>query len=194
MNDLFWTCLNAHWLNFVFKTDYFHYSMQVCWEAWVGVCVCVCVRACAWGLSVRRGVARGAGRRKPCGVCAAAVGSYRRQSPGPGACCTPRPPPRSPRPPRSAPRGWPAWSSAPRRSSSSTWCVGSETTPKHNSWWRVNVCGCARSRWINLHCWTRCILSEELMINGNWKSSMFSENSRQMSVCDVSCWCLLSWP
>lgn len=81
---------------------------------------------------IRRGVVRGAGRKKPCGVCAAAVGSYRRQSRGPEVCCTPRPPPRSPRPRRSAPHGWPAWSSAPTRSSSSTWCVGFETTPEHS--------------------------------------------------------------
>lgn len=79
-----------------------------------------------------RHAGRGAARRKLCGVCAAAGGSYRRQSPGPEACCTPRPPPRSPRPPRRSPPGRTAWSSAPRRSSSATWCVGSETTPTHS--------------------------------------------------------------
>ena len=97
-------------------------------EKRVYMCVCVIFRK-----FVRRGEARGAGRRRPCGVCAAAVGSCRRQSPGPGACCTPRPPPRSPRRRRPAPPGWPAWSSAPRRSSSATWCVGSETTPEHTT-------------------------------------------------------------
>ena len=78
---------------------------------------------------VRRAV-RGVGLRTPGGAFLAAVGSSRRQSRGPGACYTPRPPPRSPTPLRPARRGSPGWSWAPKHSSSSTWCGGSGTTPE----------------------------------------------------------------
>lgn len=81
------------------------------------------------GGRVRRGAAPGAARRRPGGVCAAAGGSCRRPSRGPAACCTPRPPPRSRTCLRPERPGWAAWSSAPRRSSSATWCAGSGTTP-----------------------------------------------------------------
>lgn len=111
-------------------------SLELIMQAWRQACEVV---SRALGLCVRRGAARGAGRRKPCGVCAARVGSCRRLSPGPEVCCTPRPPPRSRRPLRPGPRGWPVWSWALRRSSSSTWCVGSETTPEHNTLLFVSV-------------------------------------------------------
>lgn len=98
------------------------------------MCLCLscgmCERARARPASVRRGAARGAGQRKPCGVFAIEVESCHRQNRGPEVCCTPHLLPRSPRPPRPAPRGRPVWSLALRRSSSSIWCVGSETTPE----------------------------------------------------------------
>lgn len=91
-------------------------------------CQVASVHAGRWR-QVRRGVAPGATRRRPGGVCAAAGGSCRRPSRGPAACCTPRPPPRSPRCLRPDHPDWTAWSSAPTRFSSATWCAGSGTTP-----------------------------------------------------------------
>lgn len=78
---------------------------------------------------VRLDAVRGVEQRTPFGACAEGVGSYRRPSRGQGVCCTPRPPPRFRRPLRPVRRDSPAWTWARRRSSSSTWCVGSETTP-----------------------------------------------------------------
>lgn len=89
---------------------------------------------------VRRDSDRGGAPRTPGGASVAAGGSCRRPSRGPAACCTPRPPPRSPRPRRSGPpRGRPASSWAPWRSSSATWCVGFGTTPEGTGRRHLNV-------------------------------------------------------
>lgn len=176
-----WSLLNmltAHWLNFIglMKTNSSFYSMQACCEVCVGescAYVCVCIKG------VRRGVARVAGQRKPCGVCAGAVGSCHRQSRGPEAYCTPRPPPRSPRPPRPAPCGWPVWSLALRHFSSSTWCVCSETTPEHKSRSQCLWVEVLMNSFVQFN---RCILFADTVLHGKlWQSSM-------NLICRPACW------
>lgn len=95
---------------------------------------------------VRLDVARGAGQRTPCGACAAGVGSYRRRSQGQVVCCTLRPPPRFRRPLRLVRRDSPAWTWARRRSSSSTWSVGSETIPDTQMMWLLRACAGSNDR------------------------------------------------